>query len=52
MKQVKYTELLGSGHYVAVDKADVFLAMLKEWLAGLGERDGHITKEKILFVEE
>ncbi len=37
VKQVKYTELLSSGHYAPVDQPDVFLALLKDWLAGLGQ---------------
>jgi len=37
VKQVKYTELLESGHYVANDQPDVFASLLKDWLAGLAQ---------------
>jgi hypothetical protein len=52
VKQLKYTELISSGHYVAVDQPDVFVALLKDWLAGLGDQKGYITKESYTIVEE
>ena len=32
VKQVKYTELINSGHYAPVDQPDVFVALLKNWI--------------------
>lgn len=35
VKQLKYTELINSGHYSPVDQPDIFVALLKDWVAGL-----------------
>ena len=48
VKQVKYAELLGSGHYIANDQPDILSGLLKTWLTGLSEEKmQHITKEKV-----
>lgn len=48
VKQVKYTELIGSGHYSPVDQPDIFVALLKDWIAALGQQQQrHITSEKL-----
>ena len=44
MKQVRYAELLGSGHYIANDQPDVLVALLKDWIGGLSAEKQHITK--------
>ena len=48
VKQVKYTELINSGHYAPVDQPDVFVALLKNWIGVSEEQEQkHITVEKI-----
>jgi hypothetical protein len=45
VKQVRYAELLESGHYIAHDQPDVLAALLKDWIGGLSAEKQHITKE-------
>jgi hypothetical protein len=52
VKQVRYAELLGSGHYIANDQPDVLVTLLKDWIGGLSAEKQHITKESLAIVEE
>lgn len=52
VKQVRYTELLESGHYIAHDQPDVLAALLKDWIGGLLAEKQHITKEAVEMLQE
>ena len=52
VKQVRYAELLGSGHYIAHDQPDILAALLKGWISGLSADRQHITKESMQMVQE